>query len=182
MKGQRALVTSAIVVAGIRLWMQLRGKTKTSLSEWAIGWGVTFFFLSMLSDAFPQGAGALASMIAVGDFLANGTTLFTDISSVVTGSEKGSSLFVSNPFGGSTPTASADTGTSSSSTSSGSSSGTQGPLSGSGSPRGVNQPTSSTPTVNSLFPNAGGLTAGDVNGESTPGVPIFPPGSPLGLG
>ena len=51
--GRNALLTSAMIVAGIRMWNQLRGKTKTPFSEWAIGWGATFFILSVMSEVAP---------------------------------------------------------------------------------------------------------------------------------
>lgn len=93
------LLTAAMLVAGIRLWMQIRGKAKTPFNEWAVGWGATFFVLSLMSEVVPTGAGMLALLVAVGDFLNNGVSLTTDLSSVVTGSEKGSVL-TPQPFSG----------------------------------------------------------------------------------
>lgn len=95
--GKSALLTSALIIAGIRLWMQLRGKTKTPFQEWAIGWGALFFILALLSEVSPSAAGSLSLVVVVSDFLVNGVSLTTDISSTITGSEKGST-FVQHPF------------------------------------------------------------------------------------
>lgn len=100
---RKALLTSAMIVAGIRLWLQVRGKTKTPFPEWVMGWGATFFFLSLLSEASPQTAGGLSLVIVTSDFLANGVGLTTDLSSIVTGAEKGK-VFTDNPFGATPPT------------------------------------------------------------------------------
>ena len=94
MNGKRWVLTSAMLVAGIRLWMQLRGKTKTPFGEWAVGWGVTFFFVAMLSEEYPQAAGALAGTIVVGAFLVNGASLFEDMTSAVSSGAG----FVDKPF------------------------------------------------------------------------------------
>lgn len=93
------LLTSAMLVAGIRLWMQIRGKAKTPFNEWAVGWGATFFVLSLMSEVAPTGAGMLALLVAVADFLNNGVSLTTDLTNVVTGSEKGP-ILTAQPFSG----------------------------------------------------------------------------------
>lgn len=95
--GRTALITSAMLVGGMRLWLQLRGKATTPFNEWAIGWGATFFILSLMAEVTAEGAGALSLIIAVSDFLKNGVALTTDISNVVTGTE-GGSTFVASPF------------------------------------------------------------------------------------
>lgn len=97
---KRALLTSAIIIAGIRLWMQVRGKTKTPFVEWAVGWSALFFILALLSEAAPSAAGALSLVVVTSDFLVNGVSLTDDISSVIQGSEKGSTsnTFVQHPF------------------------------------------------------------------------------------
>lgn len=92
-----ALVTAAMIVAAIRLWMQVRGKTKTPFIEWAIGWGALFFILSLVAEASPAAATSLAFIVVVSDFLKNGVSLTKDISSVVSGSESGN-VFVATPF------------------------------------------------------------------------------------
>lgn len=92
-----ALITSAMVVATIRIWTQLRGKARTPFNEWAIGWGATFFILALLTDVIPVAGGALAMVVAGSDFLRNGVSLTTDISNVITGREKGDT-FVPHPF------------------------------------------------------------------------------------
>lgn len=99
MKGSagRWLLTAAMLVAGVRLWMQVRGKTKTPFDEWVVGWGVTFFFLSILAEAYPGAAGSIAGTIVVGDFLINGETLFEDLSSLTQGAETGQ-ILSSDPF------------------------------------------------------------------------------------
>ncbi len=96
-RGYTALLTAAMIIAGIRMWNQLRGKTKTPFREWAVGWGALFFMLSLLSEIAPGAAGSFALMIAFTDFLVNGVSLTTDISKVVTGAEKGNT-FVEQPF------------------------------------------------------------------------------------
>lgn len=100
---KNALITAAMIVAGIRLWLQVRGKTKTPFNEWAIGWGATFFFLAVLSEVSPTSAGSLSLVIAVSDFLANAVNLTTDIESLIgnaPGSNKssGGSVLVQQPF------------------------------------------------------------------------------------
>lgn len=96
--GRNALIISALVVGGIRMWLQVRGKTKTPFVEWAIGWGATFFLLALLSEASPGAAGSLSLIIAVSDFVVNGVSLTTDVNSLVTGAESPSSIFVPTPF------------------------------------------------------------------------------------
>lgn len=98
--GKRALLTAALVVAGVRLWMQVRGKTKTPFAEWAIGWGALFFILSLMSEASPQAAGTLALTVVTGDILVNGTSLLTDISGSITSAEKGTPTLTPTPFAG----------------------------------------------------------------------------------
>lgn len=98
--GKRALFTAALIVAGIRMWEQLRGTTKTPFPEWAVGWGATFFLLSVLSEMTPQGAGALSLVIVIGDVLVNGQSLFSDVSGAITGAEKGKPVLTqASPFG-----------------------------------------------------------------------------------
>lgn len=87
-----ALITSAMFVAGIRMWLQIRGKTTSSFQEWAVGWGATFFVLALLSEAMPTAAGGLSLVIAFSDFLENGVTLTTDIEKVVKGKLSGNVL------------------------------------------------------------------------------------------
>lgn len=103
-----ALITSAMVVAGIRLYLQIRGKTTTPLQEWVVGWGATFFILALLSDAAPSAAGSLSILIAFSDFLINGVALTTDLEDIVTGAAGGNGLLVDNPLSG---TASSTTST-----------------------------------------------------------------------
>lgn len=96
--GKRALLTAALLVAGIRLWMQLRGTTKTPFAEWAIGWGAFFFMMSVLSEVSPQAAGSLSLIVVVGDTLKNGSSLLTDVSGAITGAETGQTVFSQTPF------------------------------------------------------------------------------------
>ena len=105
MKAKGWVVTSAAMIAGIRLWMQVRGKTKTPFAEWAVGFGALMVFLAVMAEWAPQAAGPLAGTIVVGDFLQNGASLFEDLSSIITGGEKGSVL-VTSPFGGASSTSS----------------------------------------------------------------------------
>lgn len=97
MKGKPWVLTAAAMVAGIRLWMQVRGKTKTPFAEWAVGWGALFMFLAIASEFVPDAAGPLAGLIVTADVLANGASLFEDVSSVVTGADAGSVL-TAEPF------------------------------------------------------------------------------------
>jgi hypothetical protein len=105
MKAKGWVVTSAAMIAGIRLWMQVRGKTKTPFAEWAVGFGALMVFLAVMAEWAPQAAGPLAGTIVVGDFLQNGASLFEDLSGIITGGEKGSVL-VTSPFGGASSTSS----------------------------------------------------------------------------
>lgn len=115
MRGRDGLITAALIVAGIRMWSQLRGKATTPFNQWAIGWGATFFMLSLIAEVSESAAGALALIIAVSDFLKNGVSLTTDVSNVVTGQATGGasgSTFVAQPFSGqqATPTTTKVTG------------------------------------------------------------------------
>lgn len=103
-----ALITAAMVVAGIRLWMQIRGKTTTPFAEWVVGWGALFFVLALLSEVAPTAAASLALLVLVADFLKNGVSLTGDISSIVTGSESGS-ILTDQPFGSGAGTAATST-------------------------------------------------------------------------
>jgi hypothetical protein len=98
MKPKQAVMTVALVVGGIRLWMQIRGKTTTPFSEWAIGYGVLVIFLAFLAEAYPAAAGPLAGTVIVGDLLKNGAGLFDDITAAIGQAGKGQSIFVSEPF------------------------------------------------------------------------------------
>ena len=94
MKDRRWVISAALLVAGLRLWQQLRGTTKTPFNEWAIGWGVTFFAIALISEVSPQAAGGLAGTLVLGDFLVNGASLFEDMTSALsTGAG-----FVDQPF------------------------------------------------------------------------------------
>lgn len=110
MSRSRSLLTAFAIIGGIRLWMQIRGTTKTPFTSWAIGYGALFVMLSLAAEAYPPAAGALAGTIVVGDLLVNGSSLFEDISSAITGAEKGQSILDPTPFSASTSgTASAKT-------------------------------------------------------------------------
>lgn len=98
MKPKKAIITVAIVVGGIRLWMQLRGKTTTPFSEWAIGYGVLIIFLAFLAESYPPAAAPLAGTVIVGDVLKNGAGLFEDITAAIGQAGSGQSIFKSNPF------------------------------------------------------------------------------------
>lgn len=105
MKGRRWVLSAALLVAGLRLWQQLRGTTKTPFNEWAIGWGVTFFAIALISEVSPQAAGGLAGTLVLGDFLVNGASLFEDMTSALsTGAG-----FVDQPFTPTTPAAATTT-------------------------------------------------------------------------
>jgi len=101
LKAKSWVITSAALIAGVRMWMQIRGKTKTPFSEWVVGFGALFVILAVMAEWAPAAAGPLAGTIVVGDFLVNGASLFDDISSVVTGTETaaGSSTPVSKGGG-----------------------------------------------------------------------------------
>ncbi len=97
MKGKRWVITAALLVAGIRMWMQVRGKTKTPFAEWVIGWGALFFFLAMMAEVYPAAAAPLAGTVVVGDFLTNGASLFDDLTGLVSGTLTGP-ILVNEPF------------------------------------------------------------------------------------
>ena len=107
MKGKPWVITAAALVAGIRLWMQVRGKTKTPFAEWAVGFGALFVFLALMAEWAPYAAGPLAGVIVVGDVLQNGASLFEDISTDVTGTDSGGQILTATPFAATptTPTA-----------------------------------------------------------------------------
>jgi hypothetical protein len=104
MKAKGWVITSAALIAGVRLWMQVRGKTKTPFREWIVGYGALFVILSVLAEAMPSAAAPLAGTIVLSDFLLNGEALFTDLSSIITGGESADSVLVATPFAPSTPT------------------------------------------------------------------------------
>lgn len=88
MKGKNGIITAAIVLGGMRLWLQLRGKTKTPFEEWFIGYGALFFVIALFSEASPGGASMFAWLVVLADFLENGESLTTDISSAIVQAEK----------------------------------------------------------------------------------------------
>lgn len=90
--GQTALVTCAMIIAAMRFWLQIRGKTTSTMQEWLVGWGATFFILSIIADVSPGTAGVFAITLTLADFLKNGVTLTNDLEGVVTGATKGSVL------------------------------------------------------------------------------------------
>jgi hypothetical protein len=112
MKGGKSwVITSAVIIAGIRLWMQVRGKTKTPFAEWAVGYCALFFFLAIMSEWAEPAAASLAGIVVVGDVLTNGSSLFEDVSTVVTGTEAGGQILTPTPFGPpGTPNTSSTTG------------------------------------------------------------------------
>ena len=77
------IIVCALVIGVIRAWMQFRGTTKTPFVEWAIGFGAFFFIVSLIAGVSPEAAAALALLVTVADFLQNGVSLTTDISSVI---------------------------------------------------------------------------------------------------
>lgn len=98
---KRWIVTAALIVAGIRLWMQVRGKTKTPFDEWVVGWGALFMLLAIFSETGPAGeqlAAGLAGTVVLGDVLVNGSSLFEDISGAIKGAEKGQPVLTPSPF------------------------------------------------------------------------------------
>jgi hypothetical protein len=88
-------------IVAIRMWAQLRGKSKTPFREWLVGWGALFFMLTLIP---PAAGNSIAVMVAFTDFLVNGVELTTDLSNIVTGAEKGNVL-VDHPFSPDAPTA-----------------------------------------------------------------------------
>ena len=111
MRGKRAIIFGMLVVVAIRMWMQLRGKTKTPFNEWAIGFGALFFILALLSEISENGASSLALLVALSDFLINGESLTTDVSNVISGSETSNSpVFVPTPFAATTNSTAPTTG------------------------------------------------------------------------
>jgi hypothetical protein len=96
-----AVVTSSIVVGMLYAYRKLVEPTAGTLpagteseavkriiglepkpapvAEFAVAYGFTFMSLSILALAAPDFAGAMAILVAVGDVLANGASVFTDI-------------------------------------------------------------------------------------------------------
>jgi hypothetical protein len=99
--GKRWVITAAVLIAGIRLWMQIRDKTKTPFSEWVVGYCALFFFLAIMSEGgrtWETAAASLAGIVVVGDLLTNGASLFEDVNTVVAGTEKGGQILTPTPF------------------------------------------------------------------------------------
>lgn len=102
-----AVVTSSIVVGMLYAYRKLVEPTAGALApgsesealkriiglepkpapvaEFAVAYGFTFMTLSIVALAAPAVAGSMAILIAVGDVLANGASVFTDISNQVAG-------------------------------------------------------------------------------------------------
>lgn len=99
MKGKNVVVTAAVLVLALRMWQQVRGTTKTPFSEWAIGYGALFFMLGLLAEVSAPLAGSVSVVVAGADFLQNGLSLTTDITSLIGGkAQPGQSGFVAQPF------------------------------------------------------------------------------------
>jgi hypothetical protein len=70
--------------AGLRKIIGLE-PTPASAAQFTVAFGFTFFTLSIMALAVPELAAAFAILIATGDVLANGASVFTDISQQVAG-------------------------------------------------------------------------------------------------
>jgi hypothetical protein len=99
MRGKRWVLTAALVIAAIRMWQEVRGQAKEPWTEWAVGWGALFFLLAILSEVAEGPAAYLATLVVIGDLLQNGSSLFSDVNKVVSGSETGT-LFPKLQIGG----------------------------------------------------------------------------------
>jgi hypothetical protein len=80
---EQAIVTSAVVVAGVYAYMRFSGKTTTSFASFGTAWGVVFFILALGSQAAPGAAGAFAILVATADLLANGQKLASTATSAI---------------------------------------------------------------------------------------------------
>ena len=101
-QAEQAVVISALVVGGVWAWRKLiepatsqAGKaagsnsqllkvigaepTPANTAEFAVGFGFTYMTLSIGATIAPDVAGYLAVLVAVGDLLINGASVFADI-------------------------------------------------------------------------------------------------------
>lgn len=89
-QAQTAVSVSAVVVAGTYAYRKLveTPPVSSSTSHFVIGFGFTFVTLAIAAQAAPALGGMLAILIAVGDFLVNGTALFKDLNGALSATAK----------------------------------------------------------------------------------------------
>ena len=99
---EKAILGSAIVVAGVWGYRKMveplataepgvgtlkaiagMSSVPASASEFAVAFGFSYLALSLIAEAAPDVAGAFAILIATGSILANGQSLFSDVSGQV---------------------------------------------------------------------------------------------------
>jgi hypothetical protein len=98
-QAERAVVTSAVVVAAVYAYRSLTEGTSTTasgasnllgigapaqLGRFVTAWGFTFFVLSLLAEAAPGLGGSFAILAAVTDIMANIHEVGTQVNSITT--------------------------------------------------------------------------------------------------
>jgi hypothetical protein len=97
---EKAVIISALVTAGVYTYRRLSEDT-TSVSkgvsalfnvgapaafgEFVTAWGFSFFVIALIASAAPTLGGSFAILVLVGDLLANGQAVSSDVSQKVTG-------------------------------------------------------------------------------------------------
>jgi hypothetical protein len=76
---QRAVVTSALIVAGLYGYLKWSGKDATPLSQFAVAYGAVFMILALGVEVAPAPAGAFAILVAVGDLLNHAPKVFSQV-------------------------------------------------------------------------------------------------------
>jgi hypothetical protein len=84
-QAQTAVTLSAFVVAAVYIYRRLveTNKTSSSTAHFVIGFGFTYITLGVLAEIAPPLGGSMAYLIALGDFLANGSAVLGDLTGVL---------------------------------------------------------------------------------------------------
>jgi len=81
---QSAVTLSALAVGlmfAYRKAMEQGSGSSPSTSHFVIGFGFAFFVISIVAEAAPELGGMLALLVATGDLLINGQSVFKDLNS-----------------------------------------------------------------------------------------------------
>lgn len=97
------IVTTAIILGGMRVWLQLHGQTTSTFRQWVIGFGALMFGLAVLSEWSAAAAGGFALLIVVTDLIENGKPLFDSITSAIKTAPGNTSSTVVPPAGSPQP-------------------------------------------------------------------------------
>lgn len=87
-QAQTAVSISALIVAGTygyRRLVEPQKGTAPPTAHFVIGFGFTYIVLAVIAEAAPPVGGMFAILIAVGDFLANGASLLSDLTGTLAG-------------------------------------------------------------------------------------------------